>query len=399
MKLKPIKVSALNQFIKKYLSSNSILNNLRVEGEISNIRTSKTGYTYFTLCDDSSCISCVCFYTDNISKNGDKVIVDGELSVYEARGSYQINVRNIERLGMGKILQDLEMLKDKLKSQGMFEKNKTLPLYPEHIGIITSKTGAAIKDILKTFESVKANIEVTIYNALVQGEKSKQNIIDGIKHFNEMGSDVILISRGGGSFEDLNIFNDINIAEEVFKSRVPIITGIGHETDRTLTDYVADEYCHTPTAAAERIIRGYKDIQIKLESLVYSLKSKTNNYLNLKSSDLKSTKYILKSYLPLENIYKQKNELENYKYFITNNLNKKLNNLKFQLDIINEKLINNNYNKQLEKGFSIVTDQSGNIIRNITQVNEKSLLNIKFKDFLITAETISVKEVNDEKKL
>ena len=319
------------------------------------------------------------------------------LTVYEAKGSYQINVRNIERLGMGKIIQDLELLKEKLKSQGMFEKNKTLPLYPERIGIITSKTGAAIKDILKTFESVKANIEVTIYNALVQGDKSKQNIIDGIKHFNEMGSDIILISRGGGSFEDLNIFNDISIAEEVFKSKVPIVTGIGHETDRTLTDYVADEYCHTPTAAAERIIRGYKDIQIKLESLVYSLKSGTNHYLNLKSADLKSSKYILKSHLPLEDIYKRKNELENYKYFIRNNLNMKLNNLKFQLDLINEKMINNNYNKQLEKGFSIVTDQDGNIIRNITQVNEKNLLNILFKDFIITAETISVKEVNDEK--
>ena len=397
MKLKPIKVSALNQFIKKYLSSNAILNNLRVEGEISNIRTSKTGYTYFTLCDDSSCINCVCFYNDSISKNGDKVVVDGELSVYEARGSYQINVRNIERIGMGKILQDLEMLKEKLRAQGMFEKNKELPLYPEHIGIITSKTGAALKDILKTFESVKANIEVTIYNALVQGDKSKQNIIDGIKHFNEMGSDIILISRGGGSFEDLNIFNDISIAEEVFKSNVPVVTGIGHETDRTLTDYVADEYCHTPTAAAERIIRGYKDIEIKLESLIYNLKSKTNNCLNLKTSELKASKYILKSHLPLEVIYKQKNELENYKYLIKNNLNRKLNNLKFQLDIINEKLLNNNYNKQLEKGFSIVTDQGGNIIRNITQVNEKGLLNITFKDFIITAETISVKEVNDER--
>lgn len=397
MKLKPIKVSALNQFIKKYLSSNAILNNLRIEGEISNIRTSKTGYTYFTLCDDSSCINCVCFYNDSISKNGDKVVVDGELSVYEARGSYQINVRNIERLGLGKILQDLEMLKEKLRAQGMFEKNKTLPLYPEHIGIITSKTGAALKDILKTFESVKANINVTIYNALVQGDKSKQNIIDGIKHFNEMGTDVILISRGGGSFEDLNVFNDISIAEEVFKSKVPIVTGIGHETDRTLTDYVADEYCHTPTAAAERIIKGYKDIEIKLESLIYSLKSKTNNCLNLKISELKASKYILKSHLPLEVIYKQKNELENYKNFIKNNLNIKLNNLKNQLDIINEKLFNNNYNKQLEKGFSIVTDQNGNIIRNITQVNEKNLLNITFKDFIITAETISVKEVNDER--
>nr|WP_312576297.1 exodeoxyribonuclease VII large subunit [Sedimentibacter sp.] len=398
MKLKPIKVSALNQFIKKYLSSNSILNNLRVEGEISNLRTSKTGYTYFTLCDDSSCINCVCFYTDNISKNGDKVIVDGELSVYEARGSYQINVRSIERVGMGKILQDLEMLKEKLKAQGMFEKNKPVPLYPEHIGIITSKTGAAIRDILKTFESVKANIDITVYNALVQGENSKQNIIDGINYFNQKNVDVILISRGGGSFEDLNIFNDVSIAEEVFKSNITIVTGIGHETDRTLIDYVADVYCHTPTAAAERIIRGYKDIQAKLEGLIYSLKSITKNYINFKSSELKSSKYILRSYLPLEELYMQRNQLESYKLFIKNSLNSKINNLNYQLDILHEKINNNNYNKQLERGFSIVTNQNGNIIRDKSQVNEKSLLNINFKNFIVTAETISVKEVSIDER-
>ncbi len=393
MKLKPIKVSMLNQYIKKYLMSNSILNNLRVEGEISNIRTSKTGYTYLTLCDDSSCISCVCFFTDSISKNGDKVIVEGELSVYEAKGTYQIIIRNIERVGMGKILQDLEILKDKLKAQGMFDKNKDLPLYPGHIGIITSKTGAAIRDIIKTFEGVKADFSVTIYNALVQGEKSKQSIIDGIKYFNETGVDVILISRGGGSFEDLNVFNDINIAEEVFKSSIPVVTGIGHETDRTLTDYVADVYCHTPTAAAERIVRGYKDIETKLENLKYSLKYITINYLKLKTTELKASKYILKNYLPLEEIYKLKAELENNINIIKSSTDKKLNNLLFCLEILNEKISSRNYNKQLEKGFSIVTDTKGNIVKQITQVSEGCLLNIMFKDFKVNAKALNAEEV------
>ncbi len=393
MKLKPIKVSMLNQYVKKYLMSNSILNNLRVEGEISNIRNSKSGYTYFTLCDDISCISCVCFFNDLISKNGDKVIVEGEISLYEAKGTYQINVRTIERVGLGKILQDLEMLKEKLASQGMFDKNKEIPLYPNRIGIITSKTGAAIKDIIKTFEGVKADFSVTIFNALVQGEKSKQNIIDGIRYFNRTGSDIILISRGGGSFEDLNIFNDINIAEEVFKSVVPVITGIGHETDRTLTDYVADVYCHTPTAAAERIVRGYKDIEKELERLKYSLKSEVNNYATLKISELKSTKFILKSYLPLEEIYKLKNELEHDKIIIKNNTYKKMNDLNHELEIMNEKVSANNYYKQLEKGFSIVTDSSGKIIKNKTQIDKNDLLNIMFKDFKVNAKALSVEEV------
>ncbi|MDD2494564.1 MAG: exodeoxyribonuclease VII large subunit [Tissierellia bacterium] len=395
MKLKPIKVSMLNQYIKKYLMSNSILNNLRVEGEVSNIRTSKTGYTYFTLCDENSCINCVCFFTDSISQNGDKVIVEGELSVYEIRGTYQIIVRNIERVGMGKILQDLEMLKEKLKSQGMFDKKQELPLYPNQIGIITSKGGAAIKDIIKTFESVRANFNVIIYNTLVQGEKSKENIIDGIKYFNNMSVDVILISRGGGSFEDLNVFNDINVAEEVYKSKLPVVTGIGHETDRTLTDYVADVYCHTPTAAAERIIIGYKDIEIKLESLVYSLKYLTNNYLTIKSSDLKASKYILKSYLPLERIYKFKNELDNNKNFIINTTNKKLSDMKFQLDIINEKLVSYDYKKQLEKGFSIVTNSTGMILKDKHQIKDNDILRIIFKDFKVTAKILNIEEVNN----
>ena len=396
MKLKPIKVSVLNQYIKKYLMSNSILNNLRVEGEISNIRMSKTGYTYFSLCDETSCINCIAFFADSISKNGDKIIAEGELSVYEPKGTYQLVVRNIERVGLGKILLDLELLKEKLKAQGMFDRNRDIPLYPAKIGIITSKSGAAIKDILKTFESVKSSFEVIIYNALVQGEKSKENIINGLKYFNETGADVILISRGGGSFEDLNIFNDLKIAEEVFKSSVPVVTGIGHETDRTLIDYVADVYCHTPTAAAERIIVGYKDIEDKLKSLVIALKIGTYNMISLKQADLRSSKYIMRSYLPLEKIYKLKMELEGYNNTIKNYSNKILKDLYFQMQLLNEKLSSNNLINQLDKGYAIVSDENGIIVKNSEQVKVKEMINIRFKDFKVQAETLNVQEVENE---
>ena len=393
MKLKPIKVSHLNQYIKKYLASNSILNNLRVEGEISNIRTSKTGYTYFSLCDDVSCINCVAFFADNISKNGDKIIAEGELSVYEAKGSYQLVVRNIERVGIGKILADLEALKEKLKQEGMFDRHRDIPLYPSKIGIITSKSGAAIKDILKTFESVKANFEIVIYNTLVQGERSKDSIIDGLKYLNKIEVDVILISRGGGSFEDLNVFNDFKVAEEVYKSKIPIVTGIGHETDRTLTDYTADIYCHTPTAAAEKIISGYKDIEEKLESYKYTLKKLTINMLLLKQAELKSSKYIIKSYLPVENIFKLKNELENYKNIMKNYAVNEIHGWLHQLEILYEKLSGYNYNKQLEKGFALVCNKNGNIIKNQEQVHIHDELDIRLKDFKIIADALKIEEV------
>jgi len=393
MKLKPIKVSVLNQYIKKYLMSNSILNNLRVEGEISNIRLSKTGYTYFTLGDEDSVISCVAFFADNISKNGDKIIAEGELSVYEVKGTYQLIVRNIERVGLGKILLDLELLKEKLKKEGMFDRHRDIPLYPNKIGIITSKTGAAVKDILKTLESVRADFEIIIYNTLVQGEKSRDSIIEGIRYFNENPTDVILISRGGGSFEDLSVFNNLKVAEEVYRSDVPVVTGIGHETDRTLTDYIADIYCHTPTAAAERIVRGYKNVEEKLRNYLLLLKQNTSGIINMKKSELKSDRYILKNFLPVEYIYKTRNDVENYKNIIRNTLNKKINNLELQLTVMNERLSSHNYNKQLEKGFTLVTDKEGNVVRDINQVQLHDLLSIRFKDFEVTAETKEIKEV------
>ncbi|MDD4678608.1 MAG: exodeoxyribonuclease VII large subunit [Tissierellia bacterium] len=393
MKLKPIKVSVLNQYIKKYLMSNSMLNNLRVEGEITNIRMSKTGYTYFSLCDESSCINCVAFFADSISKNGDKIIAEGELSVYEAKGNYQLIVRNIERTGLGKILLDLELLKEKLSSQGLFDRKRELPLFPQKIGIITSKTGAAVKDILKTFESVKANIDITIYNTLVQGEKAKESIIEGFKYFNNVETDVILISRGGGSFEDLNVFNDIDLAMEVYKSKVIVVTGIGHETDRTLTDYVADVYCHTPTAAAERIIRGYKDVEEKLNNLLFALSSGTNNAISLKKAELMSIKYLLRSSLPLEDIYKTKNQLDIYQNLLKNETTKIINEYYFNLKIMSEKLNSFDYNKQLKKGFTLVSDNAGNIIKYKEQVELKDILQIRFADFKIEAETIDIKEV------
>jgi exodeoxyribonuclease VII large subunit len=393
MKIKPIKVSVLNQYIKKYLMGNSILNNLRVEGEISNIRMSKTGYTYFSLCDESSCISCVAFFADTISKNGDKIIAEGELSVYEAKGTYQLIVRNIERVGLGKILLDLELLKEKLRSQGLFDRKRDLTPYPHKIGIITSKTGAAIKDILKTFESVKANLDITLYNALVQGERAKETIIEGLRYFNDRETEVVLISRGGGSFEDLNVFNDLDLAMEVYKSKAVVVTGIGHETDRTLTDYIADVYCHTPTAAAERIIRGYKDVEEKLTNLIFALKTGTSNVISTKKADLLSTKYILRSSLPLEDIYRAENMLKEHKNLIRNAAEKYINEYYIKIKIMGEKLTSYDYEKQLKRGFALVTDRAGNLVKIKNQVQAKDILQIRFADFKIEAETMDIKEV------
>ena len=393
MKLKPIKVSLLNQYVKKCLKSNSIFYNLYIEGEVSNIRISRTGYTYFTLSDEGSCISCVCFYQDSSIADGDKVIVNGELTVYEAKGTYQIVVSNIEKTGLGNIFKELELLKAKLKDRGLFDKNKEVPLLPSKVGIVTSKSGAAIQDILKTFNTVNGGFDIYIYDSLVQGENARQSIIDGINYFNnEEIVDLILLSRGGGSFEDLKIFNDLTVAENIFMSKIPIVTGIGHDTDITLSDYTADVHCHTPTAAAEYIIRGYKNINIQLDNFFRDLSNRTKNELKYIEASINTYQYILKTFNPNDMIIRMKNECDMQKTKLSNHVTNELKNKLNALHLFHEKLLNHNYRTQLNNGYSLVFDKNNNLVKNIDNINEGEKIKILLDKFSIEAEIINIQK-------
>lgn len=392
MQLKPIKVSELNKFIKKFLSTNPLLNNLFVEGEVSNLRVSKNDITYFTLCDINSCINCICFFNANNIKNGDRVLVKGNINLYEPQGTYQINVSKVEVTGIGKILEDLEKLKSKLKSKGMFSKNKEIPLYPKKIGIITSKNGAAVKDILKTFDEISVNIDIYIFNSSVQGKKAIDTIINGIDYLNNIKCDIIMVCRGGGSFEDLNVFNSIDIAEKIYNSKVPIVTGIGHETDKTLTDFVADVCCHTPTAAALYVINGYKNVFEQLQNYLFSLKKNAEIAIEKIKKDIEGKKYILTTIAPLSKIESLKNIIYTNYSILKNNCNIELSQYKYSLDLSYEKLENNSYKKQLKKGFALVFDSEGNIVKNSNNVDESKTIRILFDKFEIIAKTIKIEE-------
>ncbi len=398
MKLKPIKVSLLNQYIKKYLKSNSLFHNLNVEGEISNFRISKTGYSYFNLSDESSSINCVCFFIVPDIKDGDKVTIQGELSVYEAKGSYQIISNSVEKTGKGDILKELELLKKKLYENGMFENNKVVPLLPSKIGVIASKNSAAVKDILKTFDSVSCSFEVFIFDSLVQGENAKKTILEGIDYFNlQEKTDLIVLSRGGGSFEDLKIFNDIEIAEKIFLSKIPIITGIGHETDVTLSDYTADVRCHTPTAAAEYVIRGYKNLNTELLNLYQSLQSKKNYILTQLDTNLNKSKFILKTYDPQMIVLKLKNQCDINKATLNNFVFRELNNRQNELNILFEKLSAHNYKKMLNNGYALVFDKKNELLKTKDDflINEEIL--IKFDNFEIEAKVKKIREGSNER--
>ncbi len=391
MKLKPIKVSMLNQYVKNLLKSNSIFYNLYVEGEISNIRISKTGYTFFTLKDESSAISCVCYYVDENVADGDKVVVNGRLEVYEARGTYQIVVNNIEKIGLGNIFKELELLKAKLKEKGLFDKNKEIPLLPSKIGVVTSKNGAAVQDIIRSFNMVNAGLDISIYDCLVQGENAKRSIIEGINYFNTKEIvDIILIARGGGSSEDLNVFNELEVAESIFMSKLPIVTGIGHDTDITLSDYTADVHCHTPTAAAEYIIRGYKNINMQLEAYYKELVIKTKNELKYIEASLNTYQYMLKTYSPQNVIMMLKNQCDMKFTRLSNHLDNELNKRQNVLNLLHEKLLSHDYRKQLKNGYSLIFDENNKLIKNIDDVKKGEKVKIMLDKFSIEAEITNI---------
>ena len=315
-----ITVSQLNRYIKLKLDSDVILSNVLVCGEISNFTNHiKSGHFYFSLKDSNSSIKAVMF-KQNTSKvlftpqNGQKVIVKGQLSVFERDGNYQIYATEMQPNGKGNLAVAFEELKEKLKKEGLFdsEHKKSLPQFPEKIGIITSPTGAAVQDMINVLTRRYSICEIYHFYAIVQGENAPQTLISGIDYFNKNKVDVILLGRGGGSTEDLWCFNDENLARAIYNSQIPIISCVGHETDYTISDFAADMRAPTPSAAAEIAVPD--ENTVKYNFLQY----------NLKLENLLKNKLILFSQ-KLSDI-KSHPCLKNSEYYLENRLNK-LNNL------------------------------------------------------------------------
>ncbi len=280
-------VSGLNRKIRELLEGE--IGYIWLSGEISNWRVAPSGHAYFTLKDAESEITAVMFrgYLQNIRfqpENGMEVLVFGQITVYERRGTHQIIIEQMEPKGMGALQLAFEQLKKKLEAEGLFDPahKKKLPLLPKKIGIVTSPTGAAIRDILKVLSRRFANIHVVLYPARVQGEEARAEIVAGIRYLDSYGVDVIIVGRGGGSIEDLWPFNEEIVVRTVYEAKTPIISAVGHEIDFTLTDFSADVRAPTPSAAAEMVIQDqtvlWETIQTRKHKLVRAIKQIYQSY-------------------------------------------------------------------------------------------------------------------------
>lgn len=388
MFIKVLTVTALNGYIKKVIDSDFILSNANVKGELSNVKIHTSGHIYFSLKDAFGKISCVMFKSQASKlkitpRDGMNVIIRGKVSVYEREGAYQIYCDSMESDGEGQLFLAFQNLKEKLEKQGLFDKShkKEIPLLPRKIGIITSPTGAAIKDIINVSTRRNLKVNMLIYPALVQGVNASEEIAKGLKYFNSSKNvDLIIIARGGGSIEELWAFNEENLAHEIYNSKIPIITGIGHETDFTIADFVSDFRAPTPSAAAEIAVRNLEDlnneIKILKDQLLKSIEfkfTKEYNKVNLLNKTLKINNplnYIVNQYINIDNI----KESINYK------LNAKLSLEKQKLSKFNALLHAHNPLNVLNKGYGVLQDSDDKVISEIRNLKNISEVKITLKD-------------------
>lgn len=368
-------VSQITSLIKEVLETS--FRTISIEGEISNWRPSSSGHIYFTLKDNVSQIKAVIFRSAAYKlsfnpKDGDKVRCTGNLTVYAAQGNYQIVISKMEPVGAGNILQMLEERKRKLAEEGLFnsEKKRPLPLFPQTIGVVTSPTGAAIRDILNIAKRRNPKINIIVLPALVQGDGAAQTIIKMIEIANFYTlCDVLIVGRGGGSLEDLLPFSEENVVRAVSSSKIPVISAVGHEIDWALCDYAADFRAPTPSAAAEMAIPVLEDIKIELNDY------KENLYNNI-NRIVKNTRLLIKSFNPdsleikFRNIQQPLlNRFETTKNNLFENIKNKIK--EYRNIISNSKTVLENASPQtiFDRGYSMVTDKNGNVIRNDNQVS------------------------------
>lgn len=271
----PISVSELNKYIKDKFEDDEYFTNVLVEGEISNLKNHYTGHIYFTLKDEKSLIKSIMFKTytahlDFVPQDGMKVMILGSVSVFERDGTYQLYAKAIKQLGkMGDLRAEYEELKAKLEKEGLFDQNykKAIPMMPETIGVLTSNTGAVIRDIINVSTRRNPNVHIRLLPVPVQGSGAAQKIAKGIEFMNKHKlADVIIVARGGGSLEDLWSFNEEIVARAIYNSELPVISAVGHETDFTISDFVADLRAPTPSAAAELAVPDVAELKMKIKN-------------------------------------------------------------------------------------------------------------------------------------
>ncbi len=387
MKINPISVTELNKYVKDRVAADEFLNNVFVKGEISNFKHHYSGHMYFTLKDENSLIKCVMFKTSTatlnfVPKDGMKVLVLGTVSVFERDGIYQIYCKAMQEDGMGSLHVAYEKLKAKLEEEGLFDEahKKPIPFMPRIIGVLTSNTGAVIRDIINVSTRRNPNVYIRLLPVPVQGEGAGLKIANAIRLMNEKKlADVIIVARGGGSLEDLWPFNEEVVARAIYESELPVISAVGHETDFTIADFVADLRAPTPSAAAELAVADVEDLKYSINlyqrRLKMSLKRKTE-LMRLRYEKIMNSR-VFKD--PLNRINDYYIKIDRFIKSMENSSVKKLKDSKIEAAKIMTRLDTLSPLKTLTRGYCL-TESEGNVITKAKDLKTGMEIDLRFQD-------------------
>lgn len=381
-------VSQVNKYIKMIIDNEVFLNNVSIRGEITNFKAHYTGHFYFTLKDDTSTIKCVMFksYASSVKfkpVDGVKVVITGQVSVFERDGTYQIYCKSMSPEGLGELYLAYEQLKEKLTKEGLFNEKykKKIPYLPSRVGVITSKTGAVVRDIINVSTRRFPNVDLLIYPAAVQGVNVASTVIAGLETFNRLKNvDVIIIARGGGSFEDLFGFNDENLARKIFESEIPVVSAVGHETDFTICDFVSDLRAPTPSAAAELVYPQYSELVSKISVNKNRIIIGIQNSIARRKEYVKRVKAAKLEKVPLDMINRNRLLIDSSIKNSYNVLTMKVERYRSKCMQIIAKLDALSPLKTLTRGYSVVQNKEGKVIKSVTEVKKDESLNLTLTD-------------------
>lgn len=387
-------VSELTHYLRDLLESDPTLSDLWVQGEISNFSRPSSGHIYFTLKDGSSALKCVMWRNAVarqafLPRDGQAIEVHGTVSIYEAAGQYQLYADLIRPAGEGALYQEFMRLKARLEAEGLFsvERKRPIPESPRRIGVVTSPTGAALRDILHTLQRRYPMVEVILAPTPVQGDEAPAGIIAALEALNRLARpDVILLARGGGSIEDLWAFNDERVARAIAASSAPVISGIGHETDFTIADFISDLRAPTPTAAAELATPNRADLKIALSDLSSQMPRAMENYLAKCHWEMENLNNRLYQLSPIAFVRSNRQHLDELERLATLAL-------KHRIQVENTRLAGQaarlealSPSAALQRGFAIVTKLDGRLVKSTEQVSPGDLLNIKVQDGMLNVQ-------------
>lgn len=392
-------VRQVNSYIKNMFAQDFMLNRIYVKGEVSNLKYHTSGHIYFSLKDESGTIACVMFAGSRSGlsfrmEEGQQIIVLGVVDVYARDGKYQLYARKIVRDGVGLLYERFELLKKELQEMGMFapEYKQKIPKYIRRLGVVTAPTGAAVRDIINITKRRNPFVQIILYPALVQGEGAAESIVKGIHALEAEKVDVMIVGRGGGSMEDLWAFNEEAVARAVFDCSVPVISAVGHETDTTIIDFVADLRAPTPSAAAELAVYDFmemkKNLKLREERLLHFMQL----ILERKRQKLEQYSLRMRAYHPQQRLNEQRQFAADAENRLRREMMRRLEQEKYRLGLMAERLKGLSPLEKLSQGYAYVENSSGANVRTVSNVKQGEQITVYVTDGRIRAEVTGVEK-------